>query len=449
MARHGGLLAVGHPRRVLLISGAHAVNEFYSIALPPILPLLVADLDITYAEAGVLVTVFFVMYTVFQLPLGFVADRLSKRALIVAGNVGLAAGMLLASAAGDYATLVAAQVIAGIGGSAYHPSGMSLIADLETGTTEGKAMGLHSAGGVLGTLLAPVLIGGLAALYDWRLALGASAVVGLGYAVVFGLLFVTPTADETADDEPAGEDRGDDAIDGACDGDDAPDGPADPAAADAGPDRVAHDRDDPDVGLPTELVRAARRGVRVPLAAWVVGLVVAKFIFALQFGSVRTFTTSYIFAVTDQAEFLSNAVFFVLLAGGGVTAVWFGNLADRFDRGRLLAGSLLAAGVLIALTVALPPTPVVLFGWFFVVGGAVYASLPVVNTLTSQYSSQEFSGSLFGITQTASALGSAVGPVAFGVVATDLGMTVAFPAIAVVSLVGGLGFLLLAPRVFA
>ncbi|MFB6109010.1 MAG: MFS transporter [Haloplanus sp.] len=408
VTRVGRLLDVAHPRRVLLISGAHGVNEFYSVALPPILPLLVSDLGISYARAGLLVTVYFVMYTVFQLPVGVLADRVSKRSLILVGTVVLAAGMGLAGLADDYPTLVASQVVAGLGGSTYHPSGMSLVSDIEGAETEGKAMGIHGLGGILGTMLAPAVIGGVAALTDWRTALLVSAVVGVGYTLVFLLFFRTP----------AGFD----------------------VDADGGDDADADGGDD-DAGASTlrDRLRASVGTLRVvALSGVVAGLAIGKLLFGLQFGAVRTYTTSYIFAHAGESASLANLVFFVLLAGGGVASLWFGSLADRFDRGRLLASTFVVAGVLVLLTVFLPPRTPLLLAWFFLLGVAVYASLPVVNSLVSQHSRRASSGSLFGITQTASALGSATAPLVFGAVATRYSIELAFPAIAAVGFVGGL-----------
>ena len=199
------LFSVSNPREVWLITVAHAVNEFYSVALPPILPLLVNDFAISYGEAGALLTVFYATYSIFQLPAGVLADRIGQRWLLAGGMIVLAAGILVAASAQGYWTLVAAEVIAGIGGSTYHPSGMSIISDLESGTTEGKAMGIHGLGGVAGTALAPALVGGLAALFDWRLALTVSAGVGVVYAMVFLAVFRPESrSDSNAPVEPDG-----------------------------------------------------------------------------------------------------------------------------------------------------------------------------------------------------------------------------------------------------
>jgi len=385
-------VAVSSPRRVWLITGAHAVNEFYSVALPPILPLLVADFDITYGQAGALLTVFYVMYSVFQLPAGAVADRMGKKPVLGAGMIVLAIGIFLAGLAGDYLTLVAAQVLAGIGGSTYHPSGMSLISDLETGNTEGKAMGIHGLGGVTGTAMAPALIGGLAVLFDWRVALMAGASVGLAYAVVFMLSFPDLDTD-----------------------------PRSPAAAEG------------DAPAPTGLQDRVRNAVNVPLAWWIAVLFVANLLISLEIGAVRTFATAYLFERTAGSTAISNAVFFVMLAGGGIASLGAGHLADRMDRITLGIGVLALSAMVLAATVVVPAIPVVLTAWFFVLGVILYAAFPAMNALTSAYAEREFSGSLFGVMLTAGALGGAGGPLLVGVIAERVGLELAFPLIAVVS----------------
>jgi len=385
-------VAVSSPRRVWLITGAHAVNEFYSVALPPILPLLVADFDITYGQAGALLTVFYVMYSVFQLPAGAVADRMGKKPVLGAGMIVLAIGIFLAGLAGDYLTLVAAQVLAGIGGSTYHPSGMSLISDLETGNTEGKAMGIHGLGGVTGTAMAPALIGGLAVLFDWRVALMSGASVGLAYAVVFMLSF--------------------------------PDLDTDPRS---------HAAAEGDAPAPTGLRDRVRNAVNVPLAWWIAVLFVANLLISLEIGAVRTFATAYLFERTAGSTAISNAVFFVMLAGGGIASLGAGHLADRMDRITLGIGVLALSAMVLAATVVVPAIPVVLTAWFFVLGVILYAAFPAMNALTSAYAEREFSGSLFGVMLTAGALGGAGGPLLVGVIAERVGLELAFPLIAVVS----------------
>ncbi|MFB6280801.1 MAG: MFS transporter [Haloferacaceae archaeon] len=431
---------VRYPRNVGLISLSHGVNEFYTLVLPPIIPLLVADLSITYAQAGVLLTVFFVMYSVFQLPAGLLADRVGKKRLLVWGLLGMAGSLVVASTARAYPTLVAAQVLAGISGSTYHPTGMSLVSDLETGETEGKAMGVFGFGGMLGTAAAPAAVGGIAAALDWRTALLAAAGGGALVTVGFRALYRPPEGGGRESESGGGS--------GSGGGD--PGGPAG-----AGPDGGAG----AGTGAETSAARGAaarvrerlRRVVQFRVTPGVVVLTAVTLLISLQLRALHTFATGFLVDGVGQPTSAANGAFAALLAASAVASVWVGGLADRFDRARLGAAaagltSLLLAATFPLTTVGLPrglPTTVGLAGAFALLGLVLYGIMPVKNALISEYATADSSGSLFGVTQTASAVGSAVGPALFGTVATAAGIGVAFPLIAAVSLLIAAGFLLL------
>ncbi|MEM4781108.1 MAG: MFS transporter [Halalkalicoccus sp.] len=407
--------AVSRPRVVGSISLGHGANEFFSVALPPIIPLLVSDLGISYAQAGLLLTVFFAMYSVFQLPAGVLADRIGKKRLLVAGLGGMSGAIALAATAGSYETLLFAQVVAGISGSTFHPTGMSLISDVETSNTEGKAMGVFGFGGMVGTMASPVLIGGLAVVAGWRIALGVAALLGIVVTLVFIPLFSEPEGDTSAE---------------------------------AG---VSPRSDGGRFSLRSPL-RSAMELLNVPLTRGIVVLFCVTVLISLQSRAIQTFTTAYIADGTGGSASVGNLGFFALLVGGSLSSLWAGSLSDRFDRGSLGVVAALGTALLVGATLfvtrlpaSVPSELLVAFlaVWFFVIGAVMYACVPVKNALISEQAERDFSGSLFGVIQTASAVGSASGPAVFGVLATDWGIAAAYPAIAAVSLtLAGLFFVL-------
>lgn len=414
MAPFSSFVDVANPRRVGLISVAHGLNEFYAIVLPPLFPLIVSDLDITYAQAGLLVTVFFVMYSVFQLPAGMLADRVGKFRLIVLGLLGVAAGVFLASVAPDYRTLLVAQAVAGISGSTYHPAGMSLVSDLETAETEGRAMGIHGFFGMLGVAAAPAVLGALSTVVDWRTALVGAGALGLAGVATVWVAYTPPEADEEEDDpdavegqEPENELTGRE------------------PESDGGTERSMAD-----------VVRARIHGfLGVPFSEQLLLLFLVHVLVSMMVRTVQTFTTTYLFA-TGSPTTISNAIFTVLLVGSGISSLWAGSLADRVNRMRLGVGvSVAAAAMLGGLALLGGPLPIaVLLAWYFVLGVVMYAISPVKNALASTYSERDYSGSVFGLMQTGSAVGSAVGPAVFGLLADVQGIGVAYPAIGLVCL---------------
>lgn len=434
----GERFAVANPRAVRPVSAVHGVNELFSLALPAVLPLVIAEFDLTYARAGLLVATYFGTYAVLQAPAGVLADRPGQRRLIAAGTAVTAVGMALASVAPTAPVLFGSVALAGVGGSSYHPAGMGFVSDVEPDATAGRAMGVHELAGVVGNLLAPAFTGGIAAATNRRLALGATAGVGVVAAVAFGVLSdadrSTGPSSGGADQRGSGDERG--------------------RAEASGRERGRESAGDPDREGP----RAGARGreprsrlgrlrddlgrlVGLPLAWWVLGLFLAKLLFTLQSYGVRTYLTSYVVERLGSSTGTANATFVAYLAGTALATVLFGALADRFDRRRLLAGTFLLGAAFVAATALVPAGAATFLAWFFVTGAAAYASLPVMNTLVSEHSERAFSGSLFGVVQTASALGGTVGPLLLGAVASRVGIRATFPLIAVVGVVGALGFL--------
>ena len=394
------MIAVTRPRVVGVVTVGHGINEFLTIVLPPIIPLLVAELGITYGQAGFLLTVFFLMYVLFQLPAGVLADWLGKRRVMIVGLAVMSAAVLLASLAESYRGLLVAQTVAGIGGSTYHPTGMAIISDGEREATKGRAMGVFGLGGALGTLLSPVLVGGLAAVFDWRAGLASAGVIGLG-----ATLSILLAGSTTTDASPA-----------------------------------------PDGGTVVGALRSQVRGLRVggSRRRRIVLLLVVTALLSLQHRAIQTYTTAYVAAEAGTSASVGNVGFFALLLGGSVSSVWAGDLADRF-RGEFVGATvavltaLLVGGTLVvAPAVGELPGPIPLLSlslWLAAIGGLTYAAYPVKNALVSAEALRDSSGSLFGTVQTASAVGSAAGPALFGVLAEEWGVVAAFPAIATVGIV--------------
>jgi MFS family permease len=401
---------VTNPRQVGLVSGAHGMNEFFSLAIPPLLPLIINDLGVQYTEAGLLVSVYFIMYAIFQLPAGIVADKTDQYVLIIGGTFLMAGGMLAASLAPTYGTVLLAVAVSGLGGSTYHPAGMSVISDIEVDTTVGKAMGIHEFAGLGGNLLAPAVLGGLAAVFSWRSALGASSIVGILFAIILAL-----SGGSTS--EAARE-----------------------ASINIG-SMISTQRNQIKKNGFTTFIGQHLALVKLHFAWWVVGLFLLKLLFTLQSYGVRTYLTTYVVSRTSLTISVANTPFVAFLVGSAVATLAFGTLSDRISPHLLLAATFLIAAIGIATTTVVPVGLIILILWFFLLGILVYAALPVVNTLASHYSNDENSGSLFGIIQTASALGGVISPLVFGAIATQYGISLAFPAVAAVGMIASTGIM--------
>ena len=70
--------------RVLTIMAGHAVHDTYTGFLPPMLPLFIERFSLSRTEAGML-SIFISAPSILQPIMGFLADRISLKALVIVG----------------------------------------------------------------------------------------------------------------------------------------------------------------------------------------------------------------------------------------------------------------------------------------------------------------------------------------------------------------------------
>ena len=148
--------------------GAHFFHHLLTSLLVPLLPFIRDGFNLSYTQSGVIVSAFTLSYGLGQLPSGWIADRVSRRYLLLAGISGVAIAGALIGLIGSYIGLVVFLILMGVLGGGYHPSASPLMSAAVPPQQRGKAVGLHITGGSSShfvTPLAAVLIAGVA---GWR-----------------------------------------------------------------------------------------------------------------------------------------------------------------------------------------------------------------------------------------------------------------------------------------
>ncbi len=167
-----------------LIGSGHFLSHFYQLALPPLFPLIKQDLGVSYIELGVAMTVYGGATAVLQTPVGLLVDRVGARSVLIVGLFVNAAAIAAAGMVSSYWALVACMLFAGLGNSVFHPADYAILsASIEKGRV-GRAFSLHSFGGTTGFAATPLVMFGLASLWDWQTALLIAGLVGIAIAVL-------------------------------------------------------------------------------------------------------------------------------------------------------------------------------------------------------------------------------------------------------------------------
>ena len=110
-----------------LVGLAHGLSHFSQLLLAPLFPWLMDAFGASYAELGLLMSIFFVVSCVVQALSGFLVDRHGPRPVLFGGLalLGLAAFGYAASA--SWWMLAACSVVAGIGNGVFHPVDYTLL----------------------------------------------------------------------------------------------------------------------------------------------------------------------------------------------------------------------------------------------------------------------------------------------------------------------------------
>jgi predicted MFS family arabinose efflux permease len=165
-----------------MISGGHFCSHFYNLSLPPLFPFIKAEFGISYAALGLIWTTYFLATSVVQMPVGMLVDRIGARRMLFAGLLLMSGSVALAGLTNSYWMLLAMYFVAGIGNSVFHPADFVILSATVPDHRMGRAFSVHSFGGQAGSAAAPLILVALAVLWDWRVALVATGMIGVAFS---------------------------------------------------------------------------------------------------------------------------------------------------------------------------------------------------------------------------------------------------------------------------
>ncbi len=171
-------------RVIALVGLAHGVSHFYHLILAALFIWLKPAFDLSYAQLGLLMTVFFIISGVGQALAGFVVDRFGARAVLFSGIFLLGVSALALSTAHSYAALMLGAMLAGMGNSVFHPADYTILNQRVSAARVAYGFSVHGISGNIGWALAPLFMTYVATQYDWRIALQCAAVLPFGVLLI-------------------------------------------------------------------------------------------------------------------------------------------------------------------------------------------------------------------------------------------------------------------------
>jgi predicted MFS family arabinose efflux permease len=174
--------------------GTLAVTSLYVIAIcisyqtiPPVLSLIIEDLGIGHAQAGLLMSVFTLSGVFVAIPLSlFVSKHGKLKQVGIASLCLVIVGLLLMMFAEDFALLMAGRLVIGISAGTLPVNGQPVIARAFRDARLGLAMGLYGTLMPICTVIPLISFGAAGLAWGWR----STIIITLAIAVVALIVYI-------------------------------------------------------------------------------------------------------------------------------------------------------------------------------------------------------------------------------------------------------------------
>jgi MFS family permease len=147
------------------------------VVFAPLIEPLAADFAVSPSELGAVATLAWLGSAVSRIPTGYLLTRLDRHTVVVGSGVGLTAAALFTAVAPSVPALSAGAFLLGLASGAYFVAGNPLVSELFPETV-GRALGVHGTAAGLAAVAAPLAVGAVLVVGDWRLTFLGMAALG-------------------------------------------------------------------------------------------------------------------------------------------------------------------------------------------------------------------------------------------------------------------------------
>jgi predicted MFS family arabinose efflux permease len=180
-------------RLPVALAACFALSSTLLTSFAVLLPDIVAELGLSYGQAGMVGAAYMLGYGLFQVPLGLLATSLGAGRVLLAATLLMALSALLPCLASGFAVWLVARLLSGIAAGAVLPLGLHLLMHALSGPGLVRGIGVFVSGWGIGMTIAMLGAAPLLDMAGWRQVMMAVAAFGL--LVAASLPFALPKHD--------------------------------------------------------------------------------------------------------------------------------------------------------------------------------------------------------------------------------------------------------------
>lgn len=190
----------GKFRYVILtvLSVGIAINYIDRAAMSVAIPFMSEELHFSTTDSGLLLSAFFWSYVLFQLPGGWLVDRLGPRITFALSSLGWGLATAACGLASSVAALVGFRFVLGAVEAPSYPASSSTVTRWFPRQERSFAAATFNNGSKIGGTLAIPIISFLIALVGWRMTFVISGVIAVGWALGWYLWYREPREHRSA-----------------------------------------------------------------------------------------------------------------------------------------------------------------------------------------------------------------------------------------------------------
>lgn len=381
----GNPSAARHPWRELwLITVGHGLTHWYPATFYLLLPLIGAELGLSYSQIGLIMTCQYLASAVANVPGGVLVDTVGRKGLLMAISLfWVGFPYLLIGFTRSYPMLLVCIALVGFGNSLWHPTAIPTLGQRYP-ERKGLVLSVHGMGGNVGDAIAPLVLGVALATFSWREVVLFNVAPGL---VVALLMFVM-----------------------------------------LGGIRLGARKTHAEGGQSFSDYLAGLRQLFRNRA--LVLLSTGSSFRTMTQSALLTFLPMYLAREMGYSPAWVGACLFAVQAAGFAAAPVAGHMSDRMGRKQILMGSMLTSAVILVFMALAGGSPLFVF-LVAVLGFFLYATRPVIQAWMLDITPKNMGGSSIGVLFGAQAVGAALGPWFGGMIADHYGLLATFYFLAV------------------